>query len=533
MPDLPLIARARAHASSVAFRAPQDGATTTYRDLLDRSSSLATTLLLLDDGSSRTHTHGGGGGDMIEARVALLVRPGASYVVAQWGAWRAGGVAVPISESATEPEWEHSLADSGACAVVADAANAGRIAPLCSRLGLRLIDVDDCDPAGGPAAEGGEERLPEVSTDRRAMILYTSGTTSRPKGVVTTHANIAAQIACLVEAWEWRKDDVIPLFLPLHHIHGIVNVAGCALWTGATIEPFDKFDMDAILDRVKAGAYTLFMAVPTIYVRLIRAIEAAADDDPGERDAMIGVFGRMRLMVSGSAALPSSVHERWTSLTGVRLLERYGMTEIGMALSTPLRGERWPGSVGVALLGVEVRLVAEDGRVVATSGGEIGEIQVRGPSVFSEYWGMPDATSESFEEEGGWFKTGDVAVVEACGYHRIMGRMSVDIIKSGGCKISALEVEAALLEHPAIAECAVIGSPDEVWGEAVCAAVVLVTTGEDGGGAEGGLGISDLRVWCKSRMSAHKVPRHLIVVRELPRNAMGKVTKPALRGLFS
>ena len=208
MPDLPLIARARAHASSVAFRAPQDGATTTYRDLLDRSSSLAATLLLLldDDGSSHAHGGGGGGGgggDMIEARVALLVRPGASYVVAQWGAWRAGGVAVPIGESATEPEWEHSLADSGACAVVADAVNAGRIAPLCSRLGLRLIDVDDyCDPAGYPAAEGIEERLPEVSTDRRAMILYTSGTTSRPKGVVTTHANIAAQIACLVEAWE-------------------------------------------------------------------------------------------------------------------------------------------------------------------------------------------------------------------------------------------------------------------------------------------------------------------------------------------
>ncbi|MFZ9980165.1 MAG: acyl-CoA synthetase [Opitutales bacterium] len=495
MPDLPLIARARAHASSVAFRATQG--TTTYQDLLDRSASLATVLLA-------------GADDLREARVALLAPAGASYVAAQWGLWRAGAVKVPICLTATEPEWEYSLTDSGASAVMADTASARKIAPLCARLGLRLIDID------GPAAPAG--KLPELTPARRAMILYTSGTTSKPKGVVTTHAHIAAQIESLVQAWEWQASDRIPLFLPMHHIHGIINVTSCALWSGATIEPFAKFDQPAILERVKGDAYTLFMAVPTIYVKLIQALEAAP---AAERAAIVGGFRRMRLMVSGSAALPASVHEQWTTLTGQKLLERYGMTEIGMAISNPLRGERRPGAVGQALPGVEVRLKAENGDII-TAEDTPGEIQVRGPNVFTEYWGKPAATAESFEA-GGWYRTGDMAVLET-GYYRIMGRLSVDIIKSGGYKLSALEIEAALLEHPDIAECAVLGLPDDTWGEAVSAAVVTKN------GAA--LTLPALREWCKSRLSVYKVPQRLVVVKELPRNAMGKVTKPAVRGLF-
>ncbi len=495
MPDLPLIARARAHASSVAFRATQG--TTTYQDLLDRSASLATVLLA-------------GADDLREARVALLAPAGASYVAAQWGLWRAGAVKVPICLTATEPEWEYSLTDSGASAVMADTASARKIAPLCARLGLRLIDID------GPAAPAG--KLPELTPARRAMILYTSGTTSKPKGVVTTHAHIAAQIESLIKAWEWQASDRIPLFLPMHHIHGIINVTSCALWSGATIEPFAKFDQPAILERVKGDAYTLFMAVPTIYVKLIQALEAAP---AAERAAIVGGFRRMRLMVSGSAALPASVHEQWTTLTGQKLLERYGMTEIGMAISNPLRGERRPGAVGQALPGVEVRLKAENGDII-TAEDTPGEIQVRGPNVFTEYWGKPAATAESFEA-GGWYRTGDMAVLET-GYYRIMGRLSVDIIKSGGYKLSALEIEAALLEHPDIAECAVLGLPDDTWGEAVSAAVVTKN------GAT--LALPALREWCKSRLSVYKVPQRLVVVKELPRNAMGKVTKPAVRGLF-
>ena len=495
MPELPLIARAQAHAGSIAFRT----ATTahTYQDLLDRSATLAAALL-------------GDATDLDEARVALLVAPGVEYAAAQWAIWRAGGVKVPLCLSATPPEWEYALTDAGASIVLADRAMAAALAPLCARLGVRVLNIESITSM--PA-----KRLPELAPDRRAMILYTSGTTNKPKGVVTTHANIQAQVESLVAAWEWTAADRIPSFLPLHHIHGIINITTCALWSGASIEPFARFDAATILDRVRADAYTVFMAVPTIYVKLAQALEAMA---PADRATAVDGFARLRLMVSGSAALPASLHERWTALTDQRLLERYGMTEIGMALSNPYRGERRPGAVGIPLPGVEVRLKAEAGTVV-TAEDEPGEIQVRGRGVFGAYWNRPEETAGSFDD--GWFRTGDMAVLER-GYYRIMGRLSVDIIKSGGYKLSALEIEAALLEHPAIAECAVIGLPDETWGEAVTAVVVL-----EGGTA---LDLPTLRDWCKSRLSVYKIPHRLRVADELPRNAMGKVTKPAVRSLF-
>ncbi|MCB1212199.1 MAG: acyl-CoA synthetase, partial [Verrucomicrobiales bacterium] len=438
MPDLPIFARARSHSSAIAFRTPST--THRYQDLLDHSALVASVLLA-------------GTKDLEEARVALLVAPGFDYVAAQWGIWRAGGMKVPICLSATEPEWEYALTDSGASIVIVDDVSAPKIAPLCARLGVRLVEVE-------AVGQSQPCELPELTPDRQAMILYTSGTTSKPKGVVTTHANIQAQIESLVEAWEWSASDRIPLFLPMHHIHGIINVTLCALWSGASIEPFSRFDMQAILDRVRDDAYTLFMAVPTIYVKLIQALESAADAD-AERVAIVGGFARMRLMVSGSAALPASVHEKWTELTGQKLLERYGMTEIGMALSNPYRGERRPGAVGLPLPGVEIRLKSESGAIV-TREDEPGEIQVRGPAVFRVYWDRPEASAECFDDD--WFRTGDMAVLER-GYYRIMGRLSVDIIKSGGYKLSALEIEAALLEHPDIVECAVIGLPDDTWGE--------------------------------------------------------------------
>lgn len=349
------------------------------------------------------------------------------------------------------------------------------------------------------------------------MILYTSGTTSKPKGVLTTHGNIQAQIESLVEAWEWNANDRIPLFLPLHHIHGLINVTSCALWSGASIEPFARFDLPVILERVRSRAYTVFMAVPTIYVKLIEALQAASAED---RSGLLQGFAAMRLMVSGSAALPASIHEQWTALTGQKLLERYGMTEIGMALSNPFHGERRPGSVGLPLPGVQVRLKSESG-VILTEENTPGEIQVSGPGVFIGYWNRPETTAESFDES--WFRTGDLAVLER-GYFRIMGRLSVDIIKSGGYKLSALEIEAALLEHPQICECAVVGIPDDTWGEAVSAAVVLKENCV--------MEIGALRDWCRGKLSVYKIPQRLRVVESLPRNAMGKVTKPAVQKLF-
>jgi malonyl-CoA/methylmalonyl-CoA synthetase len=349
------------------------------------------------------------------------------------------------------------------------------------------------------------------------MILYTSGTTSKPKGVVSTHANVEAQVTALVEAWGWQEDDRIPLFLPLHHVHGIVNVLSCALWSGAFVEAFESFDRDAILGRVGEEAYTVFMAVPTIYVKLIEALESASG---AERQRWAAGFAALRLMISGSAALPASIHRKWTELTGQKLLERYGMTEIGMGLSNPLRGERRPGAVGRPLPGVEVRLAAESGDVIDDEN-EPGEIQVRGPAVFKEYWRKPEVTRGAFVD--GWFRTGDVAVLED-GYYRIMGRLSVDIIKSGGYKLSALEIEEALCQHPAIQECAVVGVADDTWGEVVAAAVVTKTDAK--------LELGALRAWADSRLSSYRIPRRLLVVDELPQNAMGKVVKPAVRELF-
>jgi malonyl-CoA/methylmalonyl-CoA synthetase len=358
--------------------------------------------------------------------------------------------------------------------------------------------------------------LPDVGSARRAMILYTSGTTSRPKGVVSTHSNITAQITTLTEAWEWTALDRILLCLPLHHVHGIINVLCCALWTGAACHMLPRFDAISVWEQLASGDITVFMAVPTVYAKLISAWDAAS---PRRRAAWSEKCAGLRLMVSGSAALPLSTLERWKEISGHTLLERYGMTEIGMALSNPLRGQRVPGSVGRPLPDVEVQLVDDDGTPVAA--GMPGEIEVRGPSVFSEYWGQPEATRASFRD--GWFRTGDSAVQENGGY-RILGRSNIDILKSGGHKLSALEIEEVLRRHSAVAECAVVGVPDDEWGERVAAAVVL--------NAGQSLNLESLRQWAKEFLAAHKVPSRLLLLDALPRNAMGKVTKGALAALF-
>jgi malonyl-CoA/methylmalonyl-CoA synthetase len=495
--DLPLISRAQQHANAVAFQS--ESGESSYNELLNHSVAWAEELLCERD-------------DLNESRVAYLLPAGFEYTVIQWAIWRAGGIAVPLSLSATEPELEYTLRDSQANCVVVTCEFAEKIEPLCQQLELRCLIVDDL-----PVEKRTAKTLPIIDPKRKALILYTSGTTSKPKGVVTTHANIEAQIQSLIYAWQWKKTDRIPLFLPLHHIHGIINVMSCALWAGAIIEPFPWFEMNDILNRVAEKKYTLFMAVPTIYVKLIQALKALPET---EGSPIITGFASMRLMVSGSAALPASVHKEWTELTSQKLLERYGMTEIGMGLSNPYLGERRPGTVGQPLPGVQLRLKSEQGNVI-TEEGEAGEIQIQGPALFCEYWSRPETTEESFDE--GWFRTGDIAVCED-GYYRIMGRHSVDIIKSGGYKISALEIEAALLDHPAIAECAVVGIPDETWGEAVAAAVVLQPETE--------LNLESLRTWCRDRLSKYKIPSRLLPIEKLPRNAMGKVGKPKVLELF-
>ncbi|MDT8397881.1 MAG: acyl-CoA synthetase [Pseudomonadales bacterium] len=451
--------------------------------------------------------------DLEEERIAFFMPASVDYVTALLGVWRAGGIAVPLNVAAAMPELEHVLTTAGVRRLLIGAgpmASAGTpLRVLCARLDIAVLTLET-------VLQENLTPLPLLDPGRRALMLFTSGTTNKPKGVVSTHRNIRAQISTLLEAWAWQRSDALPLFLPLHHIHGIINILCCALWAGARVELFVKFDADAVLTAVANGAYTVFMAVPTVYVLILRHLSTL----PGPDSQRITTgFAAMRLNVSGSAACPVTLFQQWQALTGQTLLERYGMTEIGMGIANPYRGERRAGAVGLPLPGVEVALHGEDGRVIAGDG-EPGEIRIRGDNVFLEYWNNPQATAQSFR--AGWFCTGDIAVRED-GYYRIMGRASVDIIKSGGYKLSALEIEDVLLAHAAIAECAVIGIEDATWGELVSAFVVL-RPGTS-------LSLAALKHWCEGRLSPYKVPRQLQVLTALPRNAMGKVTKPALKAL--
>jgi malonyl-CoA/methylmalonyl-CoA synthetase len=467
----------------------------TYGDLAVMAERVASGLL-----------EAAGTGDLQEARVAFLVPSSFAYVAVQRGIWRAGGVAVPLAVSHPPAELEFVVRDSGASIVIASGRHADAldaIAAATSAHFLRTPDLlagDDEKRWLSPffAKNGDSHRF----LLRRALIVYTSGTTGKPKGVVTTHAQHQVQIDALLAAWEWTANDNALLVLPLHHVHGIVNVLGSALAAGARCEMLPQFEPDTAWSRLASGEVTVFSAVPTIYYRLIAAWDAAP---PAVQRAWSDGARRARLMMSGSAALPPRTLERWREITGHTLLERYGMTETGMILSNPLHGERRPGTVGAPLPGVEIRLAD-------------GEIEVKGPGVFSEYWQRPDDTRDAFRD--GWFRTGDVAVLED-GAYRLLGRTSTDIIKTGGYKVSALEIEDAAREHPAVADCAMVAAHDEEWGERVRAFVEL-RPGQS-------LTLDELRDSLRERLAPYKLPRELHVVDALPRNAMGKVNKPALR----
>jgi len=439
--------------------------------------------------------------DLAEARVAFLVPPTFAHVVISRGIWLAGGVAVPLAVSHPPAELEYVIRDSEASIVVGSGRQEDALRSIAHSAGAQYLHTPDLIANDAPELPWIEQR-----PERRALIVYTSGTTGKPKGVVTTHGNVAAQIASLVHAWEWTSQDRALLVLPLHHVHGIINLLGCALASGAGCDILPAFDAESTWERLSSGEITVFSAVPTIYRRLIDAWEAA----PARvREARSEGAARVRLMMSGSAALPVGTLERWRDITGHTLLERYGMTEIGMALSNPLRGERRPGFVGSPLPNTEVRLVD-------------GELEVRGPGVFLEYWRRPQETLAAFHD--GWFRTGDTAVLED-GSYRLLGRTSVDILKTGGYKVSALEIEATLREHPAVRDCAVVGVPDPDWGERVCAAVEVQRNTT--------LSPVELQEWAKARLAPYKVPKSVLALAALPRNAMGKVVKPEVRRLFS
>jgi malonyl-CoA/methylmalonyl-CoA synthetase len=494
-----LVARARSRPDKVAIL---DGSgTTTFGQLVDRSERVARALL-------------GDGDDLDERRIAYLVSPSSLWAVAQWGISRAGGICVPLLGSLPDAEIEYILDDSGADFIVADSASSARIAELAESRGLSFGIVEEMMEGGSRSFDS---NLPELTPGRGCLILYTSGSTGKPKGVVWTHRSLMTQVDILIKAWGWSSDDVSLLILPLHHVHGVVNVLTCSLWAGAICRIPPSSDAETVWNEIVEAEISVFMAVPTIYHRLIASWDAAP---ASEQQARSDAVQQMRLMISGSAALPLKVLDRWREISGHTLLERYGMTELGMVLSNPLLGDRVAGAVGHPLPTVMTRVVDDDGaRLEAPAA---GHLQVRGPSVFREYWGRPDQTTAAFD--GKWFVTGDVVSVDEHGIYRILGRNSVDIIKTGGEKVSALEIEDILREHEAISECAVVGIPDPEWGERVAVAIVASP------GAE--LGLEDLRDWARSRMAPFKMPTLLRVVDSLPRTAMGKVVKPELVSAF-
>ena len=437
-------------------------------------------------------------------RVGIYFPPGPQFVSVLFSIWEKGGIAVPLVKDLPVEMQRHFLDDAGISIVLTDVHHRSGLETFCPQEKIEIVNLADSEHTAISF---------DNDTNAPAVMLYTSGTTSKPKGVVLTHGNIQAQIKGLVEAWHWQSDDHLLCVLPLNHVHGLVVATLSALYIGAKVD-FLPFDPRAVFDKFLEGKVTVFMGVPTMYYKLIAHYETLPVE---EQNAISEALSKLRLMTSGSAALPVSVLERWEKISGHTLLERYGMTEIGIGLTNPYELERRPGHVGQPVPGVSIRIMDDSGRGVES--GEPGLIEVQGDNVFSEYWQNPAATAEAFTEDG-WFKTGDRAVVED-GYYRILGRDSVDIIKTGGHKVSALEIEEVLRQQPGVDQCAVVGVPDEEWGEIIAIALM----GDE-------VSLADLQEALKGRLPSHMLPRRIMILEDFPRNALGKVIKTDLRDQF-
>lgn len=470
----------------------------TFRDLDRQSARFAHALV--------------GAGAQRGDRVAVQVEKSVEALCVYLACLRAGLVFLPMNPAYRAGEVGYMLANAEPAVFVCDPARTDELREAAERAGVRRLFTLDAVGGGSlvDAAAGAPETFATVPVepDDAAAMLYTSGTTGRPKGAPLGHGNLASNAAVLVEAWGFTEDDVLLHALPIYHAHGLFVAANCALLSGATmlwLAKFDRARVTALLPRA-----TVMMGVPTFYVRLL--------DDPS--------FGRehtrnVRLFVSGSAPLPVEVWKAFRERTGHEILERYGMSEILMHTGNPLRGERRPGSVGLPFPGSEVKIVDDADRELPP--GEVGHVLVRGPNVFRGYWRMPERNAEEFTADG-WFRTGDMGHVSEDGYLHLVGRAK-DLIITGGLNVYPAEVENALDALPGVRESAVIGLPHPDFGEAVTAVVV----------PEPGAVIEEQRVIAalKRQLAGFKVPKRVIVVDELPRNAMGKVQKKDLRERFA
>ncbi|MCP4499989.1 MAG: AMP-binding protein [Deltaproteobacteria bacterium] len=503
------------------------------------------------------------------ARIALLARPSLCWLAAARAIWNLGGVVVPLALSHPDDEWQHALELTQASIVLCSQDSLSRLQNIATQMPDSLVvrSLNDLkqheaqityDDDNAPEHQIGS--LGEAHAENAAMVLFTSGTTGRPKGVVHTHRSLNVQVQALCEAWEIAGDDVILHFLPLHHVHGIVNALLTVTSVGGTIRflpglPKTNRDLIDVLQKNAEAvpAPTLLMAVPTHYERFLHAADVVAKD---AKDDVI-YLSSYRLLISGSAALPGTLFTRAQERFGQPLLERYGMSEFGMGLSNSLRNTRVLGTVGKPFSHCEVALLEEIDddeqvkpallpKILPAHPGQRGELLMRGPHLFSGYFNNENATSEAFVSERfnldrsdsasaepgrddvypkKWFRTGDIVQVDDTGFFRILGRSSIDILKTGGEKISALEIEQHYLAHPDVSSCAVLGIPHPQWGDEVVMAVVLRE------GAKPPI-VDEWRRFGKTSLAVYKVPKRFLVVSELPRNAMGKVQKKKLLPLF-
>ncbi|XP_004302888.1 PREDICTED: malonate--CoA ligase [Fragaria vesca subsp. vesca] len=536
---------------SIAVRS--DNRSYSYNQLISSARSISGLLCNGDLNTSKAKPDGARGlGHLRGARIGIVAKPSAEFVAGILGTWLSGGVAVPLALSYPEAELLHVMNDSDISMVLSTEDHHQLMENIAAKCAAQLslippvpssstshASADSHLQAGEVDADTIFHRNGKQSSEDPALIIYTSGTTGKPKGVVHTHSSISAQVQTLADSWEYSSADQFLHCLPLHHVHGLFNALLAPLYAGSTVEFMPKFSVRGIWQRwreaypkngIKADdGITVFTGVPTMYTRLIQAHEAM---DAELKAASAYAAKQLRLMMCGSSALPVPVMQQWETITGHRLLERYGMTEFVMAISNPFRGERKAGTVGKPFPGVEVKIIAEDDSKTDTTG--VGELCVRSPSLFKEYWKLPEVTRESFTNDG-FFKTGDAGTVDNDGYYIILGRTSADIMKVGGYKLSALEIESILLEHPSVEECCVLGLPDKDYGEIVCAIVVPDEEAKRKQEEEKrpAISLEELCSGAKHKLAPYKLPTRLFVWDSLPRNAMGKVNKKELKKVLA
>ncbi len=491
----------------------------TLLDLFDASVAARADALAVNDVSyadlaarvlrvaRRLRDRGVRGGD----RVALYCENRLAFVYVYLAALRLGAIAVPANVLYRAADLAHVLSDAAVALVLASADTRAHLAGLDVPAVVLADDVetwarDDQLEPGGPDSAG----LPEPEAP--ALVVYTSGTTGRSKGAVLTHGNLAVIAAQLLTAWRWTADDTLAMALPLFHVHGLCAALNGTLACGGRLIVEPRFDAAAMLRRLQQPGVTMFFGVPTMYVRLLELPDPIA-------------FPRLRLCVSGSAALSAETFERFASRFGTTILERYGATEFGFALSNRFGGPRVAGSVGVPLPGVRVRIAAGENGTAARDG--VGELLVSGPNVFAGYWRNAAATTAAFVDDGDgvrWYRSGDLATYDARHQvYRIVGRLK-ELIISGGFNVYPLEVEGEIDRFPSVRASAVVGAPDAVRGETV---VAFIET-EPGVPFDAGA----LEAWLRTRLASFKVPKRVHVIDALPRNALGKIEKTKLRALL-